>query len=118
MHPRTPVGAETVSDGGDVALSVTVTPNATIPIKSVEADVSGLDSTRTAEDTVALADADGDGTYSAIFTINAANAHDDGEVMVSFTATGEYGPASEALTASIDVEERLHSSGTDPADGC
>ena len=99
----TPVGAETVSDGGDVALSVTVTANATIPIMSVEADVSNLDSTRTAEDTIALADADGDGTYSAIFTVSADNVHDDGPKMVSFTATGEYGPASDALTAPITL---------------
>ena len=99
----TPVGADTVRDGGDVALSVKVTPNPTITIESVVADVSDLDSTKTAEATVALADADGDGTYSALFTVSADNEHEDGAKMVSFTATGEYGPASEAATADITL---------------
>ena len=75
----TPVGGSTAINGGQVALSVMVTPNASmIAIASVEADVSALDSTR-ADAPVALSDADGDGTYSAIFIISETNMVDDGE---------------------------------------
>ena len=99
----TPVGGAAAIDEGEVVLSVTVTPNASmVPIALVEADVSELDSTRK-DDPVALDDADGDGTYSVIFPISTDNAHDDGEVMVSFTATDSYDNESDALTASITL---------------
>ena len=99
----TPVGGAAAIDEGEVVLSVTVTPNASmVPIALVEADVSELDSTRK-DDPVALDDADGDGTYSVIFAISTDNAHDDGEVMVSFTATDSYDNESDALTASITL---------------
>ena len=65
----TPVGGATAINEGQVALSVKVTPNASmIPIISVEADVSTLDSTRD-DAPVVLSDADGDDTYNAIFAI-------------------------------------------------
>ena len=99
----TPVGGATAINEGQVALSVKVTPNASdIPIQSVEADVSTLDSTRD-DAPVALSDADGDDTYSAIFAIDKDNMHGDGEVMVSFTATDEYDNVSDPVTASITL---------------
>ena len=99
----TPVGEVSAINEGDVVLSVTVTPNASmVPIASVEADVSELDSTRD-NAPVALDDADGDGTYTAIFEIGKGNTHGDGAKMVSFTATDSYDNTSDALTAAISL---------------
>ena len=100
----TPVGATEAANGGQVALSVKVVTNKSgIEIKSVEADVAALDSTR-ADAPIALDDADGDGTYNAIFTISTDNMNDvDGVVMITFTATDRLGNAGKSDPASITL---------------
>ena len=92
-----------VANGGQVALRVTVTPNASmVEIATVTADVSALDSTQT--DPIALdALASEAGTYAAFFTISADNMAADGAQTVSFTATDRLDNASEAATASITL---------------
>ena len=62
-----------------------------------------LDSTR-ADAPIALDDADGDGTYNAIFSISADNMTADGMTSVSFMATDRVGNESEAATTSITLK--------------
>ncbi len=92
-----------VANGGQAALRVSVTPNESmIEVASVTADVSKLDSTRT--EPIALSEQpDEEGVYTRLFTISTNNTNDDGEVMVSFTATDRVGNESEAATASITL---------------
>ena len=89
----TPVGSTTAANGGQVALSVMVAMNSSnLPITTVTADVSKLDSTR-ADAPISLTDTDGDGTYTAIFSISDKNTAADGDKMVLFTATDRIGNA-------------------------
>ena len=95
---------DTVANGGQVALRVTVAPNESmIEIASVTADVSMVDSTRT--DPIALSELpDEEGVYARLFTVSADNTNDDGMKTVSFTATDRVGNESEAATASITLK--------------
>ena len=92
---------DVVADGDQVVLRVVVA--SANDITSVTADVSALDSTRT--EPIALTEqADDEGVYIRVFTIDMANDIDtDGVVMVTFTATDRLGNESVAATASITL---------------
>ena len=82
-----PVAGDTAADGGQVLLSVVVTPNDSgVDITSVTADVSELDSTQT--DPVDLDAPTGESsTYIKIITISDDNTEGDGVKTVTFKAT-------------------------------
>ena len=96
-----PVQASYAMNGSQVVLSVTVEMNdSDIPIAKVVADTSELDS---GNPEIEL-DRSDDGVYNKIFTVSMDNTNDDGEKMVSFTATDDLDNVSEAMSASITLK--------------
>ena len=87
---------DTVANGDPVTISAVVTGDAT----SVTANVSLLD---IGAASVALTDADADGTYTGMHTISADNVAANGEQLITVTAMDAAGNSSDA-TATVTLE--------------
>ena len=85
----------TVMNGDLVTLSVMAT--STIDITSVKADLSAVDSTQT--EMVSLTQQGDGGTYFYVFTISDMNTAEDGEAMITFTATDRIKNAGTAMVS-------------------
>ena len=90
-----------VANGDQVALRVVVT--SANEITSVTADVSAIDSTK--EEPLTLSEqADEEGVYTRLFTIDMANTNDDGSAVASFTATDRLGNEGTADAPAITLK--------------
>ena len=95
-----------VANGDPVTISAVVTGDAT----SVTANVSLLD---IGAASVALTDADADGTYTGMHTISADNVAANGEQIITVTAMDAAGNSSDA-TATVTLENALSFTSTLP----
>ncbi len=98
---------DVVANGDDVALRVKVTMNESmVAIDSVTVDVSALDDAQTEPVMLAVLPSEPAGTYGGFHRISMSNGADDGDVMLTFTATDvleNSGTATASITLKNDV---------------
>ena len=101
-----------VADGGEVMISAMVSDSGS-GLASVMADVSMLD---TGADPVTLTDDDGDGTYTGMHDISAANEEENGMKTITVTAMDNAGNSG-SDTGTVELQNATTFTSTIPAGG-